>query len=133
MFNCLFIKVCDVISTQTVERLICSSKTSYLGHTVFRISHKVPFPSETSHFQAQREKFIELRINDPNLRIRDYAVLGPKKTVNVKMSRTSGLEAPEEFFVELDIYTTENPDKEVKPEDVVWEETEPGVWKQGVT
>ena len=82
--------------------------------------------------EAQREKFIELRIQDPTLRIRDYSTLGPRTWINVKKTHRSGLQKPESYFVELDVYKTDNPGVEVDPKTVCWEEID-GCWKQGVS
>ena len=82
--------------------------------------------------KAQREKFISMRSANPSLRIRDDCSLGPRKTVEVTSAKRSTLKAPKTFFVELDVYKRDYPDKVLMDKDIVWEEISPGQWKQGV-
>lgn len=67
------------------------------------------------------------------MKMRDDSLLGPRKTIQVKASKKSSLERPEEFFVELEHFKKDNPDVVIQPTDLVWEEVEPGVWKEGDT
>ena len=82
--------------------------------------------------EAQREKFIELRIQDPTLRIRDHTALGPRVSINVKKTQRSGLKKPKSYFIEIDVYKRDNPGIEVDPKAMCWEEID-GIWKQGVS
>ena len=73
-----------------------------------------------------------MRNSNPHLRIRDDLSLGPRKVVEVTSAKRSTLKAPKSFFVELDVYRRDYPEKVLLEKDILWEETSPGVWKQGV-
>lgn len=73
-----------------------------------------------------------MRTNNPSLRLSDPTELGPRKQVNVKLTRRSALEKPETYWVELSVFQQENPDADISKLDLIWEEVEPGVWQQGV-
>ena len=81
--------------------------------------------------KAQRAKYVELRTSNPSMRLRDTASLGPRKTINVKMTQRSSLEKPVEYFVELSQFRKDNPGREVQPSEIQWELID-GKWTEGV-
>lgn len=65
------------------------------------------------------------------MRVRSDMSLGPRTQVDVKNTQRSSLESPEEYFVALDVFKKDNPSKEVKQSDIVWELIN-GKWVEGV-
>ncbi len=65
------------------------------------------------------------------MRVRSDMSLGPRTQVDVRNTQRTSLEAPEEYFVSLDVFQKDNPSKEVKPSDVCWELIN-GKWVEGV-
>jgi hypothetical protein len=53
----------------------------------------------------QTERYIFLRNENPQFRIRSSDQLGPIVEISVARSREQGLEGPERYFVELAMYT----------------------------
>ena len=82
--------------------------------------------------EAQREKYIEQRNLNPNLRLRSDDQLGPRTQVNIQQDVSTTLQKPKSFFVELKTYKKDNPDKEIPDSDITWELLD-GQWIQGVS
>ena len=83
--------------------------------------------------KAVRAKLIALKVQNPNARFRLEAHGLTRESVVTQISGESGLEQPEEFFVELESFEKEH--GKADPNDVVFEETVPGsgILKAGVT
>ena len=80
-----------------------------------------------------RAKLIAMKSNNPNARFRLESQGLTRESVFTQVSGESGLEQPEEFFVELDHFEREH--GKADPNDVIFEETTPGsgILKAGVT
>ena len=81
--------------------------------------------------KAQRSKYIELRTANPGMRARSDLALGPRIKVEVTNSQRCTLERPEEYFVALDVYQKDNPNKAINESDKCWEFIA-GKWIEGV-
>lgn len=84
--------------------------------------------------KAQRERYVQLRVDNPGLRLRSDSMLGPSKQVTVTTSKKTSLEKPKECFVELDVYKRDFPDQaaNLKESDLIWEYID-DQWKQGAS
>lgn len=82
--------------------------------------------------EAQRTKYIEMRISNPSLRVRSDSNLGPRVTVDVTNAVRTTLERPEEYFVDMTTYLEDNPGIQVAEQDKVHEFID-GNWVEGVS
>ena len=81
--------------------------------------------------KAQRSRYLEIRQNNPCMRVRSDLNLGPRVTVDVQQTMRNSLELPDEWFVSLDIYQRDNPGVVVREDQKCWEFLE-GKWIEGV-
>ena len=83
--------------------------------------------------KAVRAKLIALKVQHPNARFRLEAHGLTRESVVTQITGESGIEQPEEYFVELEAFEKEH--GKADPGDVVFEETVPGsgILKAGVT
>ena len=51
-----------------------------------------------NRIKAQRASYIEMKVANPNMRLRSDVSLGPRTTVDVKKEVTSRLLKPESYF-----------------------------------
>lgn len=80
-----------------------------------------PAAHEHNNTEAQRKKYIELRLANPSCRIRSDTQLGPRTCVQVNREREQGLEMPETYWVELSEYLKDHPTATVPPDMIVYE------------
>jgi len=86
--------------------------------------------NNTPYTKAVRNNLLKLKNENPSMRFRLESNRCTKEALCTATVGESGLEAPEEFFVELDIYRLKYPDP--SPEEIVFEEID-GVQKAGVS
>ncbi len=93
-----------------------------------------PIDPEINPTKAQRSKYLELRAQSPNLRVRSDLNLGPRIVVDVTNTHRNSIEMPESYFVSLEQYMEDCPTEaaNVKDSDKVHELID-GKWVEGVT
>ena len=76
--------------------------------------------------------YIDIRKNNPSLRVRSDSNLGPRVTVDVANAVRTTLERPEEYFVDMVTYLEDNPGVTVAEADKQYEFID-GNWVEGVS
>lgn len=82
--------------------------------------------------QACRAKLVKLKVANPSMRFRLESNACTKEALTTASIGESGLEAPDAYWVELDVY--EERYGKANPDQIVFEEPEPGTGlKAGVS
>ena len=77
---------------------------------------------ESIEMQAVRARLVKMKIENPGMRFRLESNGITRERVTTATVGECGLEAPEVYFVELDVYERAN--GKANPDDIVFEETE---------